>query len=151
MEIQRLIGRCLRSAIDLKKLGQRTLMIDCDVLQADGGTRTTAINGAMVAIKLAIKKLLDKKQLTEDPIIHPIAAISVGIVNGTPVLDLDYQEDAQAETDMNIVMTDQQHFVEIQGNAEKKTFNAQELQQLLALAQKGTSDLFEHLLKIPLS
>ena len=118
MEIQRLIGRSLRAAIDLKKLGERTIMIDCDVIQADGGTRTAAITGGYLALELAVNKLLDSGKITENPIVSKIAAISVGIVDGEVLLDLEYEEDSRAEVDMNIIMNDRGEFVEIQGTGE---------------------------------
>ena len=127
MEIQRLIGRSLRAAIDLKKLGERTIMIDCDVIQADGGTRTAAITGGYLALELAVNKLLDSGKITENPIVSKIAAISVGIVDGEVLLDLEYEEDSRAEVDMNIIMNDRGEFVEIQGTGEGKTFNLKEI------------------------
>jgi len=141
VEIQRLIGRSLRAALDLKKLDKWTIHIDCDVLQADGGTRTTAISGACVALIDAINSMLEKGQIKASPLLHHIAAISVGIYEGHPVLDLDYAEDANAHTDMNIVMTDDNAFVEIQGTAEGDPFHETQLQALLALAKKGISEI----------
>jgi ribonuclease PH len=140
-EIQRTIGRVLRAAVDLSALGERTVWIDCDVLQADGGTRTAAITGAYVALALATRKLLDENYITSDPIVTQIAAISVGIVDGTPVLDLDYQEDFAADVDMNVAMTTEDRFVEIQGTAENNPFDAAELEGLLDLARTGISIL----------
>ena len=140
-EIQRLIGRSLRAAIDLEKLGERVITLDCDVIQADGGTRTASITGAYVALTDAINKMLDKGQLEITPIIDSVAAISVGIYKGQPVLDLDYDEDSMAETDMNVVMNGEGDFIEVQGTAEGKAFNRSEMNQLLDLAEKGVSEL----------
>jgi ribonuclease PH len=140
-EIQRLIGRSMRAVFDLTKLGERTIHLDCDVLQADGGTRTAAITGAFVAAQDAVAKLLAQGKLTESPIRDHVAAISVGIVQGTPLLDLEYTEDAACDTDMNVVMTGTGHFVEVQGTAEGVAFTRQEMDALLALAEKGISDL----------
>ena len=142
MEIQRLIGRSLRAAIDLKKLGERTIMIDCDVIQADGGTRTAAITGGYLALELAVNKLLDSGKITENPIISKIAAISVGIVDGEVLLDLEYEEDSRAEVDMNIIMNDRGEFVEIQGTGEGKTFNLKELNSLLEITRNAFDKLF---------
>ena len=142
MEIQRLIGRSLRAAIDLKKLGERTIMIDCDVIQADGGTRTAAITGGYLALELAINKLLDSGEITENPIVSKIAAISVGIVDGEVLLDLEYEEDSKAEVDMNIIMNDKEEFVEIQGTGEGKTFNIKELNALLEITHNAFNKLF---------
>ena len=142
-EIQRLIGRSLRAVFDLKKLGERTIALDCDVLQADGGTRTASITGAFVAAQEAVNTLLAAGKLTESPIIHPVAAISVGIVQGVPVLDLDYPEDSACDTDMNVVMTGVGHYVEVQGTAEGVAFSRAEMNQLLALAEKGIGELIE--------
>ena len=142
-EIQRLIGRSLRAVFDLKKLGERTIALDCDVLQADGGTRTASITGAFVAAQEAVNTLLAAGKLTESPIIHPVAAISVGIVQGVPVLDLDYPEDSACDTDMNVVMTGVGHYVEVQGTAEGVAFSRAEMNELLALAEKGISELVE--------
>lgn len=141
MEIQRLIGRALRSVIDLKKLGERTIWIDCDVIQADGGTRTASITGAYVALGDAIKYLLEKGILKESPIQDTLAAVSVGKVGGVPMLDLAYEEDSKAEVDMNIVMTGAGKFVEIQGTAEEIPFDRAELDQFLGLAEKGIREL----------
>lgn len=143
IEIQRLIGRSLRAAIDLKKLGPYTITIDCDVLQADGGTRTAAISGACVALVDALNKMQYSKKITSDPLKHMIGAVSVGIYNGKPVLDLDYAEDANAHTDMNIIMTDSGSFVEVQGTAEGDTFAETELHALIALAKKGIVEIIE--------
>ena len=141
MEIQRLIGRCLRAAIDLEKLGERTLVVDCDVLEADGGTRTASITGAMVAIKLALTKLVEQKVLAELPLKAHIAAVSVGISGGEALLDLDYQEDSAAAVDMNVVMNDQGEFVEIQGTGEEATYTHEQLLEMLALARAGIHQL----------
>jgi ribonuclease PH len=140
-EIQRLIGRALRSVFDLKKLGERTLHLDCDVLQADGGTRTAAITGAFVAARDSVNELLAKGALKEDPILDNIAAISVGIYQGLPVADLDYDEDSSCDTDMNIVMTGKGGIVEVQGTAEGATFSRQELNALLDLGQEAIATL----------
>ena len=137
LEIQRLIGRSLRAVMDLKALGEQTITIDCDVLQADGGTRTAAITGGYVALTLAIQTLLSRKQLKFNPIHGQIAAVSVGICNGVPVLDLDYLEDSSAETDMNVVMNDAGAFIEIQGTAEGHAFRREELDLMLELASSG--------------
>ncbi len=137
LEIQRLIGRSLRAAVDLGALGERSLLVDCDVLQADGGTRTAAINGAWVALQEAVHTLLSSGQLTINPIKTQVAAVSVGICGGIPVLDLDYAEDSGAATDMNVVMNDQGAFIEIQGTAEGHPFQRQELTRLLDLAEVG--------------
>lgn len=142
-EIQRLIGRALRAVIDLKKLGTRTLWIDCDVLQADGGTRTASISGAYVAVVDAINKLKNKGSIRENPLGDSIAAVSVGIIGNTPMLDLCYVEDAAAEVDMNIVMTGQGNFVEVQGTAEGNPFTFDQMQYLIVLAQKGISEITE--------
>ena len=142
MEIQRLIGRSLRAAIDLKKLGERTIMIDCDVIQADGGTRTASITGGYLALELAVNKLLDSGKILENPIISKIAAISVGIVDGEVLLDLEYEEDSKAEVDMNIIMNDKEEFVEIQGTGEGKTFNIKELNALLEITHNAFNKLF---------
>lgn len=143
VEIQRLIGRSLRAAVDLKKLPKYTITLDCDVIQADGGTRTAAISGACVALIDALRYLQERKLILDDPLKHFVAAVSVGIVNGTPVVDLDYSEDSKAETDMNVVMTDAGSFIEVQGTAEGAAFHEHELQSLLALAKKGISDIIE--------
>ncbi|WP_407306777.1 ribonuclease PH [Desulfosporosinus sp. SB140] len=143
MEIQRLIGRALRSVVDLKKLGERTIWLDCDVLQADGGTRTASITGAYVAMLDAIQFLLEKKSIRANPIMDTLAAVSVGKVLGTPVLDLDYEEDSKAEVDMNVVMTGAGKFVEIQGTAEEIPFDRADLDVFLQLAEKGIRSLME--------
>jgi ribonuclease PH len=140
-EIQRLIGRSMRAVFDLKKLGERTVQLDCDVLQADGGTRTAAITGAFVAAQDAVNGLLKAGKITESPIIASVAAISVGIVQGTPLLDLEYTEDSACDTDMNVVMTGAGHFVEVQGTAEGAAFSRSEMDVLLSLAEKGISEL----------
>jgi ribonuclease PH len=140
-EIQRLIGRALRSVFDLSLLGERTIHLDCDVLQADGGTRTAAITGAFVAAQDAVTQLLTQGKLKLSPIRDHVAAISVGIVDGTPLLDLEYTEDSACDTDMNVVMTGAGHFVEVQGTAEGAAFSRQEMDALLALAEQGISDL----------
>ena len=141
MEIQRLIGRSLRAAVDLEKLGEHTITLDCDVIQADGGTRTASISGAFVALSSAIQKMMTEGELEENPITHAVASISVGIYQGTPVLDLDYAEDSSAETDMNIVMNDAAGFIEIQGTAEGTPFSNAEMDQMLDLARKGISEI----------
>ncbi len=142
-EIQRLIGRSMRSVFDLKLLGERTIHLDCDVLQADGGTRTAAITGAFVAARDAINQLLDKKVLSKDPIKDHVAAISVGIYQGVPVLDLDYAEDSACDTDMNVVMTGEGGIIEVQGTAEGAAFSRAELDQLLSLAESGIKELVQ--------
>ena len=142
-EIQRLIGRSLRSVFDLKLLGERTIHLDCDVLQADGGTRTAAITGAFVAARDAVNTLLANKTLAQDPIKDNVAAISVGIYNGTPVLDLDYAEDSACDTDMNVVMTGAGGIIEVQGTAEGPTFSRDELNALLNLAESGIRELVQ--------
>lgn len=142
-EIQRLIGRAMRCALDLEKLGQRTLLIDCDVLQADGGTRTASITGAMVALEIAIKKLMAEGKISENPIINRIAAISIGLVDNEPLLDLDYIEDSKAETDLNLVMSAKGEFIEIQGTGEESTFNRDQLNKMLDLGDAGIKRLFE--------
>ena len=140
-EIQRLIGRSLRSVFDLKALGERTITLDCDVLQADGGTRTAAITGAFVAAQDAVSQLLAAGKIAASPVRDHVAAISVGIVQGTPLLDLEYTEDFACDTDMNVVMTGQGGFVEVQGTAEGAAFTRAEMDALLALATKGISEL----------
>ncbi len=143
MEIQRLIGRSLRACIDLEALGENTISLDCDVIQADGGTRTASITGAWVALNDAVQYLMDKKVLTENPVSHQIASVSVGIYNGTPVCDLDYAEDSNAETDMNVVMNNDGGFIEVQGTAEGHPYSRDELNAMLALAEKGIFELFQ--------
>ena len=140
-EIQRLIGRSLRAIFDLKKLGERTIQLDCDVIQADGGTRTAAITGAFVAAQDAVNGLLRQGKITRSPIREAVAAISVGIVQGVPLLDLEYTEDSACDTDMNVVMTGAGHFVEVQGTAEGAAFTRTEMQALLDLAEKGITAL----------
>ena len=140
-EIQRLIGRSLRAVFDLKLLGERTIQLDCDVLQADGGTRTAAITGAFVAAQDAVNGLLAAGKIMQSPITAPVAAISVGIVQGTPLLDLEYVEDSACDTDMNVVMTGAGHFVEVQGTAEGVAFSRAEMTALLDLAEKGITEL----------
>jgi ribonuclease PH len=142
-EIQRLIGRSMRAVFDLKKLGERTIQLDCDVLQADGGTRTAAITGAFVAAQDAVNGLLAAGKVTESPILASVAAISVGIVRGVPLLDLEYTEDSACDTDMNVVMTGAGHFVEVQGTAEGAAFSRAEMDQLLTLAEKGITELMD--------
>ena len=142
-EIQRLIGRSLRAVFDLSKLGERTIALDCDVLQADGGTRTAAITGAFVAAQDAVNWLIRQGKLTESPITGHVAAISVGLLHGLPLLDLDYAEDAACDTDMNVVMTGAGHFVEVQGTAEGAAFTRQEMDGLLALAEQGIAELVQ--------
>ena len=142
-EIQRLIGRSLRAVFDLSLLGERTIQIDCDVIQADGGTRTAAITGAWVAAHDAVATLLASGKLTATPIRGAVAAISVGIVQGTPLLDLEYVEDVGCDTDMNVVMTGAGHFVEVQGTAEGAAFTRAEMDQLLALADQGIAELVQ--------
>lgn len=141
LEIQRLIGRSLRAVLDLRALGERTVTIDCDVLQADGGTRTAAITGAYVALVEAVRRLEKAGSLRSHPLHGQVAAVSVGLYRGVPVLDLDYAEDVEAETDMNVVMNDAGAFVEIQGTAEGHAFRRSELDQLLDLAASGVTDL----------
>lgn len=145
-EIQRLIGRSLRAAFNLHAFGERTLHLDCDVIQADGGTRTAAITGAMVAAHDAFSTLLSSCAITALPVRHFVAAVSVGMVNGVPVLDLDYPEDSACDTDMNVVMNDQGHFIEVQGTAEGAAFDRAAMDRLLDLAQTGIADLI-HLQK----
>jgi len=141
MEIQRLIGRSLRAVVDMNKLGERTITIDCDVLQADGGTRTASITGGFVALADAVQKLIKAKVLKESPLTGSVASVSVGIYKGTPVLDLDYAEDSNAETDMNVVMTSEGKFIEVQGTAEGHPFSDDEMARMLALAKQGISEL----------
>ena len=143
MEIQRLIGRSLRACIDRAALGERTITLDCDVLQADGGTRTAAITGAYVALIDAINGLKQRRLIKRDPVVGAVAAVSVGVWNGVPVLDLDYAEDSTCDTDMNVVMNDGGGFIEIQGTAEGHAFRREELNALLVLAGKGVADLCE--------
>jgi ribonuclease PH len=140
-EIQRLIGRAMRAAIDLGKLGPRTIWIDCDVLQADGGTRTAAISGSFVALSIAIRRLMAEGKLTENPMSHAVAAVSVGIVHNQPLLDLCYVEDAAAEVDMNLVMNSIGEFIELQGSGEESTFSEDHLAKLLSLGKTGIREL----------
>ncbi len=144
LEIQRLIARSLRAVVDLKALGERIITVDCDVLQADGGTRTASITGAYVAMYDAVNQLLNTGTLKKNPIHGAIAAVSVGIYEDQAVLDLDYPEDSNAETDMNVVMNDGGHFIEVQGTAEGHAFRRDELNELLDLAEKGISELLAH-------
>ncbi len=144
MEIQRLIGRSLRAAIDLKGLGERSITIDCDVIQADGGTRTASITGAFVALHDAMTYLLSKKKIKKNPLHGQVASVSVGIYNGVPVLDLDYAEDSNAETDMNVVMNEAGAYIEVQGTAEGHAFRPEELNAMLALAGVGIENLMQH-------
>ena len=139
LEIQRLIGRSLRAVIDLDALGERTVTLDCDVIQADGGTRTAAISGAYVALAIAMARLTSKKVLRKNPLYGQVAAVSVGVYRGKPVLDLDYAEDSEAETDMNVVMNEAGRFIEVQGTAEGHAFTDEELGEMLALAKAGIS------------
>ncbi|MBK8148298.1 MAG: ribonuclease PH [Acidobacteria bacterium] len=141
-EIQRLIGRSLRAVVDTSLLGERQIMLDCDVLQADGGTRCAAITGACVALALAVKKLLIDGKIRKNPIISEVAAVSVGIVHGTPVLDLCYEEDSTAEVDMNVICTGSGKFIELQGTAEREPFNRDQMNAMLDLAEKGIGQLF---------
>ncbi len=143
-EIQRLIGRSLRAAVDLSRLGERQILIDCDVIQADGGTRTVSITGAYVALHLAIGKLLVAGKLAHNPIREAVAAVSLGIVGGVPLLDLDYPEDSGCDSDINLVMTASGNIIEIQGTAEGAAFSPAALTQLLALGQQGIAELLQH-------
>ena len=142
-EIQRLIGRSLRAAVDLKLMGENTITIDCDVIQADGGTRTASITGASIALVDAIDFMMKKKMIKKDPLKQLIAAVSVGVYEGVPVLDLDYAEDSKAHTDMNVVMTDKGEFIEVQGTAESAPFKLEELNSMLNLAQTGINTLID--------
>ncbi len=144
MEIQRLIGRSLRAAVDMEKLGEHTITVDCDVLQADGGTRTASITGAFVALTDAVRHMQYNKMISDDPILGHIASVSVGVYQGTPITDLDYAEDSNCDTDMNIVMNDQGGFIEIQGTAEGQAFTADELQAMLALGRQSIEELILH-------
>jgi ribonuclease PH len=141
-EIQRLIGRSLRTVVDMPALGERTITVDCDVLQADGGTRTASITGAYVALALAIRKIESTRGLKRNPLISEVAAISVGMLQGTPLLDLKYEEDSAAEVDMNVVCTGQGKFIEIQGTAEREPFDREQMDEMLKLAEKGIQLLF---------
>ena len=140
-EIQRLIGRAMRAVLNLEKLGERTVWVDCDVMQADGGTRAAAITGAYVALSMAMQNLLADGKLTEDPVLHAVAAVSVGIVNGQPLLDLCYSEDVAAAVDMNLVMNSAGEFIEVQGTGEEATFSEKQLNDLLALGKAGIREL----------
>lgn len=144
LEIQRLIGRSLRAAVDLEALGERTVTLDCDVIQADGGTRTASITGGYVALSLAVDRLLKTRKIRTNPLHGQIASVSVGIYRGVPVLDLDYREDCEAETDMNVVMNEAGAYIEIQGTAEGHAFRKEELEAMLILADKGIKELLEH-------
>jgi ribonuclease PH len=144
MEIQRLIARSLRAVVNLEALGERNVIVDCDVIQADGGTRTASITGGFVALADAMQGLVDAGKIKKNPIIGQVASVSVGIYNGTPVLDLDYDEDSNAETDMNVVMNDAGAFIEVQGTAEGHAFRQDELDAMLALAKSGIANLVEH-------
>ena len=143
MEIQRLIGRSLRAAVDLEKLGERTITLDCDVIQADGGTRTASISGAFVALSDAISHLMESGALTASPIIHNVASVSVGVYQDQPVLDLDYAEDSNAETDMNVVMTENGGFIEVQGTAEGAPYSRSQMDAMLTLAEKGINEIIK--------
>src|SRR6266511_5259694 len=140
-EIQRLIGRSLRAAADMKVLGERTITLDCDVLQADGGTRTAAITGAYVAFAIACRRLMRERRISKSPVIGEVAAVSVGIVDGTPLLDLKYDEDSRAQVDMNIVCTGDSRFIEVQGTAEGSPFTREEMDNLLELGKRGIEQL----------
>ncbi len=142
-EIQRLIGRALRASVELEKLGERQIWIDCDVIEADGGTRTASITGAFVAVSLAIDKLVASRKLAQSPVRSYVAAVSVGVIKGVPMLDLDYTEDSTADVDFNVVMTDRDEFVEIQGTAERFPFNTAVLHQLLDLGRRGIRELID--------
>jgi len=142
-EIKRLIGRSLRAAVDLEQLGERTCIVDCDVLQADGGTRTAAITGGYVALALALQKLVREGELTEDVFAAPVAAISVGVVKGVPMLDLCYEEDSAADVDVNVVMNGNGEFIEVQGTGERETFSRSTLNALIDLAQEGIAELLK--------
>lgn len=143
VEIQRLIGRALRSVVDYKALGERTITLDCDVIQADGGTRTASITGAFVALVLACKKLLNEGLIDKMPVLSYVGAVSVGIVNNEEILDLCYREDSHAKVDMNVVMTDKGEFIEVQGTGEESPFNREQLDKLLELGEKGIKELIE--------
>ena len=143
MEIQRLIGRSLRSCIDLEKLGERTITIDCDVIQADGGTRTASITGGYIALAMAVERMVRDGVLSENPIKSKVAAVSVGIVSGIPMTDLKYSEDSAAEVDMNVIMNDKGEFIEVQGTGEEATYTRAELNQLLDMAETAINQLLE--------
>ena len=149
MEIQRLIARSLRAVINLEALGERNVIVDCDVIQADGGTRTASITGGFVALADAMQGLVDAGKIKKNPIIGQVASVSVGIYNGTPVLDLDYDEDSNAETDMNVVMNDAGAFIEVQGTAEGHAFRQEELDAMLTLAKSGIAQLIDHQKDVP--
>ena len=149
MEIQRLIARSLRAVVNLEALGERNVIVDCDVIQADGGTRTASITGGFVALADAMQGLVDAGKIKKNPIIGQVASVSVGIFNGTPVLDLDYDEDSNAETDMNVVMNDAGAFIEVQGTAEGHAFRQDELDAMLTLAKSGIAQLIEHQKDVP--
>lgn len=142
-EISRLIGRALRASVDLEKLGERQIVVDCDVIQADGGTRCASITGGYVALALAIKKLLKSKELSKSPLVAPVTAVSCGVKDGKAILDLDYDEDSTAEVDMNFVITGDMDFVEVQGTAEHKAFSFKDLEKMKDLAVKGAKELFK--------
>jgi ribonuclease PH len=142
-EIQRLIGRSLRAIIDTKKLGERQIIVDCDVIQADGGTRCASITGAYVALALACRKVLRQGLVSQNPLLSEVAAVSVGIIHGTPILDLAYDEDSNAEVDMNIVCTGAGKFIEIQGTAEREPFTREQMDEMLVIAETGLRQLFE--------
>ena len=142
MEIQRLIGRALRSSVNLQKLGERSIIIDCDVIQADGGTRTASITGGYIALEIAVKKLIDSGKLASSPIISKVAAISIGKVRGEILLDLDYVEDSKADVDMNIIMNDKDEFIEIQGTGEESTFTQTDLLSFIEISKDAFSKLF---------
>lgn len=143
-EISRLIGRSLRAAVNLKLIGEKQIIVDCDVINADGGTRTAAVTGGFVALALAFKKLQDVSEIKANPLINYVAAVSVGLQNGKPLLDLNYDEDSAIGTDMNFIMTDKGHFVEVQGTAEHHPFSREELFQMMDIAEKGCRELFIH-------
>lgn len=149
MEIQRLIARSLRAVVNLEALGERNVIVDCDVIQADGGTRTASITGGFVALADAMQGLVDAGKIKKNPIIGQVASVSVGIFNGTPVLDLDYDEDSNAETDMNVVMNDAGAFIEVQGTAEGHAFRQDELDAMLTLAKSGIAQLIDHQKDVP--
>ncbi len=142
-EIERIIGRALRASVDLSKLGPRTIWIDCDVIQADGGTRTASITGGFLALYLAVQRLMKEGKITENPIKYQVAAVSVGMVQGIPMLDLAYEEDSQADVDLNVAMTSELKYVEIQGTSEGEPLSEEDLQKLLCLAKKGIKELIE--------
>jgi ribonuclease PH len=147
-EISRLVGRSLRAAVDLRKMPDKQIVVDCDVIQADGGTRTASVTGGFVALALALKKLNELSEIKEWPMIHYVSAISVGMEKGKALLDMNYEEDSSTDTDMNFVMTDQGRFVELQGTAEFGSFSKEELDEMMNLAQQGCQELFQHQAKI---